>query len=52
MSVKDTVRDIIANTDFSGFDPNALAARERRVIQVCTRKRPIHRLGLHTESPN
>ena len=37
MSVKDTVRDIIANTDFSGFDPNALAARERRVIQVCTR---------------
>jgi len=33
MSVKDTVRDIIANTDFSGFDPNALAARERRVIQ-------------------
>ena len=35
MSVKDTVRDIIANTDFSSFDPNALAARERRVIQVC-----------------
>ena len=34
MSVKDTVRDIIANTDFSSFDPNALAARERRVIQV------------------
>ena len=35
MSVKDTVRDIIANTDFSSFDPNAIAARERRVIQVC-----------------
>jgi len=33
MSVKDTVRDIIANTDFSSFDPNAIAARERRVIQ-------------------
>lgn len=45
MSVKDTVRDIIANTDFSSFDPNALAARERRVIQVCTRKRPIHQIG-------
>ena len=43
MSVKDTVRDIIANTDFSSFDPNALAARERRVIQVCIRKCPIHR---------